>query len=194
MTEYVKFPVELLDDFCMKAFGKLGFKKSECRIITDVLIMSDKFGIESHGMQRLVRYHKGIEKGLIDVHAVPEIVHETSTTAVIDAHDAMGQLAGHKAMKLAIRKAKRSGVGIVSVRNSNHFGIAGYYAKMACDEGLLGNRQDLGFRILEYSRFIGHHRVLLIPNVFCEDADGNQKQYQQSAKREQFLFHRNSFF
>ena len=138
MTEYVKFPVELLDDFCMKAFGKLGFKKSECRIITDVLIMSDKFGIESHGMQRLVRYHKGIEKGLIDVHAVPEIVHETSTTAVIDAHDAMGQLAGHKAMKLAIRKAKRSGVGIVSVRNSNHFGIAGYYAKMACDEGLLG--------------------------------------------------------
>ncbi len=138
MTEYVNFPVELLDDFCMKAFGKLGFKKSECRIITDVLIMSDKFGIESHGMQRLVRYHKGIEKGLIDVHAVPEIVHETSTTAVIDAHDAMGQLAGHKAMKLAIRKAKRSGVGIVSVRNSNHFGIAGYYAKMACDEGLLG--------------------------------------------------------
>ena len=138
MTEYVKFPVELLDDFCMKAFGKLGFKKSECRIITDVLIMSDKFGIESHGMQRLVRYHKGIEKGLIDVHAVPEIVHETSTTAVIDAHDAMGQLAGHKAMKLAIRKAKRRGVGIVSVRNSNHFGIAGYYAKMACDEGLLG--------------------------------------------------------
>ena len=58
----------------------------------------------------------------------------------------------------------------------------------------LGNRQDLDFRILEYSRFIGHHRVLLIPSFFCEDADGNQKQYQQNAKREQFLFHRNSFF
>lgn len=71
MADYVKLPVELLDDFCMTAFKKLGFKKSECRIITDVLIMADKFGIESHGMQRLVRYHKGIEKGLIDIHAIP---------------------------------------------------------------------------------------------------------------------------
>ncbi len=138
MADYVKIPVDTLDDFCMTAFKKLGFKKSECRIITDVLLMSDKFGIESHGMQRLVRYHKGIEKGLIKVDAKPEIVHETSTSAVIDAHDAMGQLAGNKAMKLAIRKAKKSGVGIVSVKNSNHFGIAGYYAKMACDEGLIG--------------------------------------------------------
>ena len=138
MADYVKLPVDTLDSFCMTAFKKLGFKKSECRIITDVLLMSDKFGIESHGMQRLVRYHKGIEKGLIKVDAKPEIVHETSTSAVIDAHDAMGQLAGHKAMKLAIKKAKKSGVGIVSVKNSNHFGIAGYYAKLACDEGLIG--------------------------------------------------------
>ncbi len=138
MAEYVKLPVETLDDFCMTAFKKLGFKKSECRIITDVLLMSDKFGIESHGMQRLVRYHKGIEKGLIDVNAKPEVVHETSTSAVIDAHDSMGQIVGHKAMQMAIKKAKRSGVGIVSVKNSNHFGIAGYYAKMACDAGLIG--------------------------------------------------------
>ena len=138
MTEYIYHPVELLDDFCMTAFKKLGFKKSECRIITDVLIMSDKYGIESHGMQRLVRYHKGIEKGLIDANAKLEIVHQSGTTAVIDAHDAMGQLAGHKAMELAIKKAKKTGVGIVSVKNSNHFGIAGYYAKMACDAGLIG--------------------------------------------------------
>lgn len=138
MAEYVKIPVDTLDDFCMTAFKKLGFKKSECRIITDVLLMSDKFGIESHGMQRLVRYHKGIEKGLIDVNAKPEIVHESSTTAVIDAHDSMGQVVGHKAMQMAIKKAKKSGVGIVSVKNSNHFGIAGYYAKMACDAGLIG--------------------------------------------------------
>ncbi|MBQ4556060.1 MAG: Ldh family oxidoreductase [Clostridia bacterium] len=138
MAEYVYLPIPLLDDFCMTAFKKLGFKKSECRIITDVLLMSDKFGIESHGMQRLVRYHKGIEKGLIDVNAKPEVVHESKTSAVIDAHDSMGQVVGHKAMTMAIKKAKKSGVGIVSVKNSNHFGIAGYYAKMACDAGLLG--------------------------------------------------------
>ncbi len=138
MAEYVYLPIPLLDDFCMTAFKKLGFKKSECRIITDVLLMSDKFGIESHGMQRLVRYHKGIEKGLIDVNAKPEVVHDCKTSAVIDAHDSMGQLVGHKAMEMAIKKAKRYGVGIVSVKNSNHFGIAGYYAKMASDAGLLG--------------------------------------------------------
>ncbi|MBQ4150612.1 MAG: Ldh family oxidoreductase [Clostridia bacterium] len=138
MSNYVYLQIPVLDDFCMTAFKKLGFNKKECRIITDVLLMSDKFGIESHGMQRLVRYHKGIEKGLIDVNAKPEIVHEGKTGAVIDAHDAMGQVVGHKAMTLAIKKAKRSGVGIVSVRNSNHFGIAGYYAKMASDAGLIG--------------------------------------------------------
>ena len=138
MAEYVYLPIPLLDDFCMTAFKKLGFKKSECRIITDVLIMSDKFGIESHGMQRLVRYHKGIEKGLIDVNAKPEVVSDCKTSAVIDAHDSMGQVVGHKAMEMAIKKAKRYGVGIVSVKNSNHFGIAGYYAKMASDAGLLG--------------------------------------------------------
>lgn len=134
----VNYPVELLDRFCIDAFTKIGFSAEESRIITDVLLMSDLYGIESHGMQRVVRYHKGIEKGLIDIHAKPEVVFETPVSAVIDAHDSMGQLAGHSAMKKAIEKAKTTGIGIVSVRNSNHYGIAGYYAKMACDAGLIG--------------------------------------------------------
>ena len=134
----VNYSVELLDRFCIDAFTKIGFSSDESRIITDVLLMSDLYGIESHGMQRVVRYHKGIEKGLIDIHAVPEVVFETPVSAVIDAHDSMGQLVGHAAMKKAIEKAKTTGIGIVSVRNSNHYGIAGYYAKMACDEGLIG--------------------------------------------------------
>ena len=134
----VNYSVELLDRFCIDAFTKIGFSSDESRIITDVLLMSDLYGIESHGMQRVVRYHKGIEKGLIDIHAVPEVVFETPVSAVIDAHDSMGQLVGHAAMKKTIEKAKTTGIGIVSVRNSNHYGIAGYYAKMACDEGLIG--------------------------------------------------------
>ncbi len=135
---YITYPVELLDKFCMTAFGKIGFNEEECRIITDVLMLSDLYGIESHGMQRLVRYHKSIEKGTTDIKAVPEVVFETPVSAVIDAHDAMGQLAGHAAMEKAIEKAKTTGIGIVTVRNSNHYGIAGYYAKMACDAGLIG--------------------------------------------------------
>ena len=135
---YINYSRELLDKFCMEAFQKFGFNESESRIISDVLLMSDDFGIESHGMQRLVRYHKGIESGLIKVDAKPEIVFETPISAVIDGHSGMGQLLGQKAMEMAIEKAKVTGVGIVSVKNSNHYGIAGYYARMAMDQGLIG--------------------------------------------------------
>ena len=137
-AQSIRYTYDQLNTFCMDAFIKFGFNKDEARIITDVLLLSDLYGIESHGMQRLVRYHKGIEKGLIKIDAKPEIVHETPVSAVIDAHDAMGQLVSHQAMELAIEKAKKTGMAIVSVRNSNHFGIAGYYAKMACDQGLMG--------------------------------------------------------
>ena len=135
---YQKWSYELLHGFCMDAFEKFGFTEAEANIIQDVLLTADLYGIESHGMQRMVRYHKCIEKGMIDVHAKPEVVFETPISAVIDAHEAMGQLVSHKAMEMAIEKAKATGVGIVSVRNSNHYGIAGYYAKMACKEGLMG--------------------------------------------------------
>ena len=137
-AQSIRYTYEQLNTFCMDAFKTFGFNESEARIITDVLLLSDLYGIESHGMQRLVRYHKGIEKGLIKIDAKPEIVHETPVSAVIDAHDSMGQLVSHQAMELAIEKAKKTGMAIVSVRNSNHFGIAGYYAKMACDQGLMG--------------------------------------------------------
>ncbi len=135
---YQHYSFETLTRFCNDAFRSFGFTAEESQIITDVLLMSDLYGIESHGMQRMVRYHKCIEKNMIDVKAQPEVVFETPISAVIDAKEAMGQLVGHRAMEMAIEKAKVSGVGIVSVRNSNHYGIAGYYAKMACDAGLMG--------------------------------------------------------
>lgn len=138
MTSYLNYSYEQLKTFCEDCFSKFGFTADESRIITDVLLLSDLYGIESHGMQRLARYHKGIEKGLIKVDAKPETVFETPVSAVIDGHDGMGQLISHKAMELCIEKAKKSGIAVVTVRNSNHFGIAGYYAKMACDNGLLG--------------------------------------------------------
>lgn len=138
MKTGIKYSYESLKKFCTDAFLKFGFNKEECDIIVDVLLTSDLYGIESHGMQRLVRYHKGIEKGLIKIDAKPEIVFETPVSAVIEGNDGMGQLLGHKAMTMAIEKAKKTGMAIVSVRNSNHYGIAGYYAKMACKEGLIG--------------------------------------------------------
>lgn len=135
---YVKWKYETLEKLCLEAFQGFGFTAGESRIITDVLLLADLYGIESHGMQRMVRYHKGIEKGTIHPDKKCRIEFETPVSAVIDGQNAMGQLNGHYAMKLAIEKAKKSGVGIVSVHSSNHYGIAGYYAKMACEEGLIG--------------------------------------------------------
>ncbi len=135
---YVKWDFETLDGFCHDVFRAFGFDEDQTGIIKDVLLTADLFGIESHGMQRMVRYHKGIEKGTIHPKAEPEVVFETPISAVIDGHNGMGQLIGHFAMRKAIEKAKTTGIGIVSVRESNHYGIAGYYAKMASDEGLMG--------------------------------------------------------
>lgn len=138
MGNFVYIQEEKLNAFCQDAFEGFGFSPEEAGIIKDVLMMSDMYGIQSHGMQRVVRYHKGIEKGLINIKAKPEVVFETPVSAVVEGHDAMGQLVGHFAMELAIKKAKESGIGIVSARNSNHYGIAGYYADLALKEGLIG--------------------------------------------------------
>ena len=102
--------------------------------------MSDLYGIESHGMQRMVRYHKGIEKGLIDVNAKWDIVFETPVSCVIDANFGMGQklLATLLWKKLYKKQKNLASLLLLVLRISNHYGIAGYYSKMACKEGLIG--------------------------------------------------------
>ena len=124
--------------FCIEAFKGYGFSEEESEQITDVLLEADLSGIESHGIQRMIRYHKEITGGMVKIDAKPEIVFETPLSAVIEGNDAMGQTLGVKAMKIAIEKAKKSGFGMVTVRNSNHYGVAGYYSRMAAAEGLIG--------------------------------------------------------
>lgn len=136
--QYYHMDYEKLKSFCIKAFEGYGFSREEGAKISDVLLEADLSGIESHGIQRMIRYHKEITSGMVKQTAKPEIVFETPLSAVIEGHDAMGQLLGISAMELAIRKAKTSGFGMVTVRNSNHYGIAGYYTKMAVKEGLIG--------------------------------------------------------
>ena len=136
--QYHRLPYEQVVSFCRKAFAGYGFNEEQSAQITDVLLAADLSGIESHGIQRLIRYHKEITGGLVDVKAVPEIVKETPISATIEGNDAMGQLLGVQAMELAINKAKQVGIGMVAVRNSNHYGIAGYYTKMAAEAGLIG--------------------------------------------------------
>ncbi len=138
MSEMKTFSVAQIERFCKDAFRGFGFSEEEANEITDVLLLADLYGIRSHGTQRLVRYHQQIECGSIKVGVTPEIVFETPVSAVIDGHAGMGQVIGTYACRLAIEKAKRVGMAFVTVRNSNHFGIAGYYAKMASDQGFIG--------------------------------------------------------
>jgi LDH2 family malate/lactate/ureidoglycolate dehydrogenase len=124
--------------FCEKLFNAYGFSRDESKIITDVLLRADLYGIESHGLHRFSRYHEEISSGQVDVKAKMEIVHETAISACIEANKAMGQLVGADAMKLAIQKARNAGCGMVTVRNSNHYGIASYYTEMAAAEDFIG--------------------------------------------------------
>ncbi len=129
---------EDLKKFCEDAYQRFGFTKEESEIITDVLLTADLYGIDSHGTNRIVLYHEQIKQGYIDRAAKPEIVMETPISAVVDGKRGMGQLVANYAAELAIRKAKTAGIGLVTVRNSNHYGIAGYYSLRACKEGLIG--------------------------------------------------------
>ncbi len=136
--QYHHIEYNKVEKFCIEAFKGYGFNEEESRQITAVLLEADLSGIESHGIQRMIRYHKEITGGMVKIDAKPEIVFETPLSAVIEGNDAMGQILGVKAMKIAIEKAKKSGFGMVTVRNSNHYGVAGYYSKMAAEEGLIG--------------------------------------------------------
>ncbi|WP_010259523.1 Ldh family oxidoreductase [Treponema primitia] len=138
MAEYTEIPYPRLWDFCSRLFPSYGFSAEEGKTITEILLRADLFGIESHGIHRLVRYDEEIKTGMVTVRAKPEIIHETPVSAVMDGHKAMGQLTAVRAMDLAIEKASHSGIGMVTVRNSNHYGIAGYYTGLALEADFIG--------------------------------------------------------
>lgn len=128
-----------ITNFVVDAFVGYGIPRADAEICADVLLESDKRGIESHGVNRfkpiyLDRIKAGIQNPVTNF----EIVKETPTTAVVDGHDGMGQVIGYKSMQMAIDKAKEYGMGMVVVRNSCHYGIAGYYTSMAAKQGCIG--------------------------------------------------------
>ncbi len=126
-------------NFIEDAFVGYGVPRDDAKICTDILLESDKRGIESHGCNRFKPiYIDRIVDGIQNPVTNYEIIKDTECTAVVDGHDGMGQVIGYKSMKLAIEKAKKYGMGMVVVRNSCHYGIAGYYATMATKAGCIG--------------------------------------------------------
>jgi len=136
-TPYVSW--DLIGDFMKCAFMKVGVPEKDAEICADVLMESDRRGIESHGCNRFKPiYIDRIQAKIQNPVTEFEIVRETPTTAVVDGHDGMGMVIGRKSMEMAIDKAKKFGMGMVAVRNSTHYGIAGYYATMATKENMIG--------------------------------------------------------
>lgn len=134
---WIKF--DLLEQFIADVFKGLGVPEEEAKICAAVLITADKRGIDSHGIARLKTiYYDRIKQGIQFPTAKLEVVKDGPTTAVIDGHNGMGQVIAKQSMSLAIEKARKYGMGMVAVRNSTHYGIAGYYAMMAAAAGMIG--------------------------------------------------------
>ena len=134
----IKVPVNTLVDFMLEALIAMGPSLEDARIIADVIITSDLWGIRSHGIAHLKMYHERIKKGLQLATTDWSVIKEAQATAVIDGGNGMGMVVGHNAMKMAIQKARKYGLGAVAVRNSSHYGVAGYYPLMAVKEGMVG--------------------------------------------------------
>lgn len=130
---------DIIGNFITDAFKAAGVPAEDAAICADVLMESDRRGIESHGTNRFKPiYIDRINTGILNPVTNYEILRETPTTLVADAHDGMGMVASHKAMTAVIEKAKKHGLAMAAVTNSSHYGIAGYWATMASDAGLIG--------------------------------------------------------
>ena len=135
--KFISFKV--LEKFLPEILVKAGIPGTDAPIISDTLLQADRLGFDSHGVNRLKPiYLDRISDGIIDPVTRYEIVRENPGTAVIDGHNGMGQIISFNAMKLAIEKAGKVGIGMVVVRNSNHYGFAGYYPLMAVKENMIG--------------------------------------------------------
>lgn len=128
-----------MEEFMVKVLANAGVPTDDAKIIADVLIQADKLGFDSHGVNRLKPiYLDRIKDNILNPVTNFKIVREGPTTAVIDGQNGMGHVISHNAMRMAIDKAKKYGMGMVAVRNSTHYGFAGYYALMAAQENMIG--------------------------------------------------------
>jgi len=136
--DYRRVDEGALRDYTAGVLRGAGMTAEGARTAATVLVSSDTRGIESHGVARLPQYVRLIDAGALDPAAGPTIERESATTALVNANNGMGQVAGDFAMRLAIAKARDHDIGVVTARNSNHYGIAGYYAMLALEHDLIG--------------------------------------------------------
>jgi L-2-hydroxycarboxylate dehydrogenase (NAD+) len=132
------YSYEFLKGFSEKIFLRIGCSADDAELATRVLLSADLRGVDSHGVARLSGYVRLWEANRLNGKPVVSIVHESPSTAVVDGDGGLGLVVGPKAMEIAIEKASKAGTGWVAVKNSNHYGIAGYHAMMALEKDMIG--------------------------------------------------------
>ena len=139
MTKAYLFRAQDLKDYMVRYFINISVTPEDAEIAADVLLSADLRGVDSHGMIRLNTYYGDrIRKGIINPTPPIKVIHETATTMAIDGANGLGHPVSYRAMEHCIKKARQTGMAMVTVRNSNHYGIAGYYAMMALKENMIG--------------------------------------------------------
>jgi len=157
------FTYKYLLDFTKSAFMKMGCSVEDSDVISEVFLAAELRGHSSHGMLRLKDYYELWKSGRINVSPAVKVVYESPGTAVVDGDNAVGMVAARRSMQIAIEKAKTAATGWVATRNSNHFGIAGYYAMMALREDMIGicltNANPLVAPTFSISRMMGTNPI-----------------------------------
>jgi len=152
-----------LKDFTKQVFEGMGCPASQAEVAAECLNQADLRGVDSHGIARLSGYVRLWEKKRLNALPDMRIVHETPSTAVLDGDLGLGLVTAHKAMEIAMNKARAVGSGWVAVKNSNHFGIAGYHAMKALEEDMIGisltNASPLVSPTFSKSRYLGTNPI-----------------------------------
>ncbi|HOP00299.1 MAG TPA: Ldh family oxidoreductase [Bacteroidales bacterium] len=157
------YTYDYLYQFTTNVFLKMGCSEHYAEIIAEVFMAAEMRGHASHGMIRIKDYFELWKAGRINVRPDVRIVHESPSTAVVDGDRSVGMVAARKSMEIAIEKADKAGTGWVATRNSNHFGIAGYYAMMALEHDMIGicltNANPLVAPTFSISRMMGTNPI-----------------------------------
>jgi L-2-hydroxycarboxylate dehydrogenase (NAD+) len=132
------FPIEALREFCTRVFQHLRVPSNDAAQAADVLASADLRGIDSHGVARLYSYFGILSEGHINPTPQIKVVHSTLSTATVDGDNGLGLVVGPHANRIAMDMAEKAGSGWVSVRNTNHYGIAGYYVLQALERDMIG--------------------------------------------------------
>lgn len=138
MDNIILYDINTLREFCINLLIKAGVDSRCAEVISDTLIFAELRNIKSHGVVRLSTYIDRIERKIVNTQAEMKFEKNYNAISLLDANNGMGQFAGYKAMNAAIDIARLYGIGMVAVKNSNHFGVASYYSMMASDKDMIG--------------------------------------------------------